>query len=56
MKQMRPKILRDLFRQKMSENGRSWIQKGKGIQKRQLPEKVCERRKFFQKKTIAGKS
>jgi hypothetical protein len=26
------------------------------LQKRQLPEKVCERQKFFRKKTIAGKS
>jgi hypothetical protein len=28
----------------------------KVIQKRQLLEKVCERQKFFRKKTIAGKS
>jgi hypothetical protein len=26
------------------------------MQKRQLPEKVCGRQKFFRKKTIAGKS
>jgi hypothetical protein len=40
----------------MSENGKGESEKAKVIRKRQLPEKVCERRKFFQEKIITGKS
>jgi hypothetical protein len=41
----------------MSEsNKKNESEKAKVIRKRQLPEKVCERRKFFRKKIITGKS